>query len=79
MTRHGGVHIGAGVGTIIARSCRMMHKVSLLPAMLLILAAAVAAKVRAMIAAQVPEGYQDEAGFHTGVKPARDPGWPSLW
>lgn len=31
--------------------------------------AAIAAKVRAVIEAQVPLGYQDETGFHTGVKP----------
>jgi len=28
--------------------------------------AAIAAKVRATIDAQVPEGYEDEAGFHFG-------------
>ena len=26
-------------------------------------------KVRAAIEAQVPMGYQDETGFHTGIKP----------
>jgi hypothetical protein len=31
--------------------------------------AAMAAKVRAFIDAQAPLGYQDETGFHTGVKP----------
>jgi hypothetical protein len=31
--------------------------------------AVIAAKVRAMIDAQAPLGYQDETGFHTGVKP----------
>lgn len=29
----------------------------------------VIAKLRAMIENQVPLGYQDEAGFHYGVKP----------
>ncbi|MGD1086568.1 MAG: hypothetical protein ABSA47_17665 [Verrucomicrobiota bacterium] len=29
----------------------------------------IAAKVRAAIEAQVPLGYQDETGFHTGIKP----------
>jgi hypothetical protein len=29
----------------------------------------IAAKVRAAIEAQVPMGYQDETGFHTGIKP----------
>jgi hypothetical protein len=31
--------------------------------------ASLAAKVRAAIEAQAPIGYQDETGFHTGVKP----------
>ena len=31
--------------------------------------ASIAAKVRAAIEAQAPIGYQDETGFHTGVKP----------
>lgn len=31
--------------------------------------AAIVARVRAVIAAQAPIGYQDETGFHTGVKP----------
>lgn len=31
--------------------------------------AMIAAKVRAAIEAQVPIGYQDESGFHTGIKP----------
>ena len=31
--------------------------------------AAIVAKVRATIEAQAPIGYQDETGFHTGVKP----------
>jgi hypothetical protein len=35
--------------------------------------ALLAAKVRAAIAAEMPIGYQDETGFHTGVKP-RDAG-----
>ena len=30
----------------------------------------VIAKLRAMIENQVPLGYQDEAGFHYGVKPS---------
>jgi len=31
--------------------------------------AVMAAKVRAAIEAQIPIGYEDETGFHTGVKP----------
>jgi hypothetical protein len=57
----------------------MMHKVSLLPAMMVLLVAAVAARVRAMIDAQVPVGYQDQDGFHAGVKTPSDSNWPSMW
>ena len=57
----------------------MIHKVSILPAMMVLLVAAIAAKVRAMIDAQIPMGYQDEGGFHNGVKPAAESDWPSLW
>ncbi len=31
--------------------------------------AAIAAKVRASFEALAPMGYQDETGFHTGIKP----------
>jgi hypothetical protein len=31
-----------------------------------VICAAIAAKVRATVDAQVPEGYEDEAGFHFG-------------
>jgi hypothetical protein len=31
--------------------------------------ASIAAKVRASIEALAPVGYQDETGFHTGIKP----------
>jgi hypothetical protein len=67
----------AGMGD--AKSHRMMHKVSLLPTMMVLLVAAVAARVRAMIDAQVPVGYQDETGFHAGVKRTSEPRFPSLW
>jgi len=35
-------------------------------AIMLVICAAIAAKVRAMLDAQVPEGYEDENGFHYG-------------
>ena len=38
-------------------------------AIAMIIIAAIAAKVRATINAQVPEGYEDEAGFHFGSPP----------
>ena len=36
---------------------------------LLTVFAAIAAKVRSAIEALAPIGYQDETGFHTGIKP----------
>jgi hypothetical protein len=66
-------------GMADAKNNNMMHKVSLLPTMMVILVAAVAAKVRAMIDAQMPMGYQDEGGFHAGIKRDGDAKWPSLW
>jgi hypothetical protein len=35
--------------------------------MALLVIAAIAAKIRAAINAQVPEGYEDENGFHFGT------------
>jgi hypothetical protein len=38
------------------------------------------AKVRAAIEAQAPMGYQDETGFHTGIKPRGEEAFcPSNW
>jgi hypothetical protein len=37
-----------------------------------LLVVSVIAKLRALIDNHVPLGYQDEAGFHFGVKPASD-------
>ena len=36
-------------------------------AIAMVIIAAIAAKVRATINAQVPEGYEDETGFHFGT------------
>jgi hypothetical protein len=35
-------------------------------AIAMLVIAAIAAKVRATVSAQVPEGYEDETGFHFG-------------
>jgi hypothetical protein len=35
-------------------------------AIAMVILAAIAAKVRATVNAQVPEGYEDETGFHFG-------------
>jgi hypothetical protein len=60
-----------GDGIPIAKDIRMdntMNKatVSLLTIATLVIAA-VAAKLRATINAQAPEGYEDESGFHFGT------------
>jgi hypothetical protein len=39
---------------------------------------AVIAKLSSIIAKHVPLGYQDEGGFHFGVKQTRDK-WPATW
>jgi len=36
-------------------------------ALVMVVLAAIAAKVRATVNAQVPEGYEDETGFHFGT------------
>jgi hypothetical protein len=39
----------------------------------------IAAKLRNMFESHVPLGYQDENGFHYGVKKTRDNSWPATW
>ena len=42
--------------------------------------AAILAKLRAAFSVDVPIGYQDETGFHFGMKPAQKKiAWPSRW
>jgi len=36
-------------------------------ALVMLVIAAIAAKIRATVKAQVPEGYEDETGFHFGT------------
>ncbi|MDE3067236.1 MAG: hypothetical protein KGJ60_06740 [Verrucomicrobiota bacterium] len=37
-------------------------------------------RLRNALKNQIPEGYQDETGFHFGVKHAEEqPSWPSFW
>ena len=38
------------------------------------------AKLRNAVNIEIPVGYQDETGFHTGVKSsAKEVKWPSTW
>ncbi len=38
------------------------------------------AKVRNSVRFEIPTGYQDETGFHMGVKPAeKEIKWPPVW
>ena len=40
----------------------------------------IVAKMRNAIRIDIPVGYQDETGFHMGVKPAeREINWPPVW
>ena len=40
----------------------------------------IAAKLRRAIRFEVPTGYQDETGFHMGVKPVeKEIKWPPVW
>jgi hypothetical protein len=56
-----------------------MHRTSWLHTFAVnILLVAVIAKLRSIIAKHVPLGYQDEGGFHFGVKQTRD-NWPAIW
>jgi hypothetical protein len=42
--------------------------------------AGVIAKLRNAISIEIPVGYQDETGFHTGVKSAtKEDKWPNTW
>jgi hypothetical protein len=55
-----------------------MHKTWLHAFALNLLLIAVAAKLRGLLASHVPLGYQDQSGFHFGVKQAQDD-WPATW
>jgi hypothetical protein len=38
------------------------------------------AKLRNMVKIEIPVGYQDENGYHSGVKSAeKEVKWPSVW
>jgi len=37
------------------------------------------AKLRSVLESHVPQGYQDEGGFHYGVNKSRESQWPNTW
>lgn len=38
------------------------------------------AKVRRAVRIEIPTGYQDETGFHKGIKPVeKEIKWPPVW
>jgi len=40
----------------------------------------IVAKLRNAVRIDIPIGYQDETGFHMGVKPAqKEVQWPPVW
>ena len=42
--------------------------------------AGIIAKIRSAVSIEIPIGYQDETGFHTGVKAATEENkWPATW
>jgi hypothetical protein len=57
-----------------------MNKVWLGIVAMMLIMAGIIARLRAAMKIQVPLGYQDETGFHTGVKQAgRETSWPPFW
>jgi len=55
-----------------------MHKTWLHAFALNLLLIAVMAKLRELLASHVPLGYQDESGFHLGVKKTHE-NWSATW
>jgi hypothetical protein len=42
--------------------------------------ASIVARLRNIVKYEIPIGYQDESGFHMGVKPAdNEIKWPAAW
>jgi hypothetical protein len=42
--------------------------------------ATVVSKLRSVVKLEIPVGYQDESGFHTGVKAGgKQIKWPATW
>ena len=55
-----------------------MHKTWLHAFALSLLLGGIIAKLRCVLASWAPVGYQDESGFHLGVKKTQDK-WPAIW
>ncbi len=58
----------------------MNNKTALVYATVVVLMGAIMAKIRAMVNARVPVGYQDDSGFHVGTEGAeKESSWPPFW
>jgi hypothetical protein len=55
-----------------------MHRTWLHTFALTLLFAGIIAKLRSVFANRVPVAYQDESGFHLGVKQSQE-NWPAIW
>lgn len=59
---------------------KAMNKVWLGIAAMSLILCGIVARLRAAVNIQVPLGYQDETGFHKGVKRGgREASWPPFW
>lgn len=74
------------VGTSVASNDDMSHKQTMAGHKTLVYSGigfplvGIVAKLRNALKVNIPVGYQDENGFHTGVKPAdKEAKWPSVW
>jgi hypothetical protein len=56
-----------------------MHKTWLHAFALDLLLISIVAKLRSFYQSHVPLGYQDETGFHYGVKKPVANKWPAVW
>ena len=57
-----------------------MNKVWLGITAMVFIMVGIIARLRAAMKIQVPVGYQDEAGFHVGVKQGgKEINWPPFW
>jgi hypothetical protein len=65
---------------MIQKQSVTIHKAWLNVATMALLLSAFIARLKTAVTIQIPTGYQDETGFHMGVKSAgKEVKWPSVW